>query len=48
MGIIIDEPSFVFADKQYVLAKKSSPYLTLKKKSSSITFHFICGDISNN
>ena len=41
MGIIIEIPTFVFGDNKSVLANKSMPRSNLKKKSSSITFHFL-------
>ena len=41
MGIAIDMPSFVFGDNQSVLANTSLPHSKLKKKSSSIAFHFV-------
>ena len=41
MGIPVKLPSFVFGDNQSVLVNSSQPHSTLKKKSSSIAFHFI-------
>ena len=41
MGISIEEPTFIFGDNQSVLTNSSVPHSTLKKKSSSIAFHFV-------
>ena len=41
MGISVELPTYIFGDNQSVLANKSSPYSKLKKKSSSIAFHFV-------
>ena len=41
MGIPVDMPTFVFGDNQSVLANTSFPHSTLKKKSSSIAYHFV-------
>ena len=41
MGITVDAPSYIFGDNQSVLANTSHPHSTLKKKSSSIAFHFV-------
>ena len=41
MGIPVDLPSYVFGDNQSVLSNTSLPHSKLKKKSSSITFHFV-------
>ena len=41
MGIAVDMPSFVFGDSQSVLANTLLPHSKLKKKSSSIAFHFV-------
>ncbi len=41
MGIAVDLPTYVFGDNQSVLANTSHPHSTLKKKSSSIAFHFV-------
>ena len=41
MGIQIDEPTFIFGDNQSVLANTTIPHSSLKKKSSSIAFHFV-------
>ena len=41
MGITVDAPGYIFGDNQSVLANTSHPHSTLKKKSSSIAFHFV-------
>jgi len=41
MGIPVDGPTYIFGDNQSVLANTSFPHSTLKKKSSSIAFHFV-------
>ena len=41
MGIPIDLPSYVFGDNQSVLCNTSKPHSSLKKKSSSVAFHFV-------
>ena len=42
MDIPVDEASFMFGDKKYVLTNTANPGSTIKKKSQSICFHFIC------
>jgi hypothetical protein len=41
MRISVNEPTFVFGDNQSVLANVSRPHSVLKKKSSSIAYHFV-------
>ena len=41
MGIAVDLPPFVFGDNQSVLSNTSLPYSKSKRKSSSITYHFV-------
>ena len=41
MGIEVNEPTFIFGDNQSVLANTTIPHSSLKKKSSSIAFHFV-------
>ena len=41
MGIPVEGPSYIFGDNQSVLSNTSKPHSTLKKKSSSIAFHFV-------
>ncbi len=48
MGIPVDLPTYVFGDNQSVLANTSMPHSTLKKKSSSIAFHFVREGVARN
>ena len=41
MVIPVDFPVYVFGDNQSVLTNSSKPHSTLKKKSSSIAYHFV-------
>ena len=41
MGILCDDPTFIYGDNQSVLANTTVPDSTLKKKSQSITYHFV-------
>ena len=41
MGIPVDLPAYVFGDNKSVLANTSVPHSVLKKKSSSIAYHFV-------
>ena len=41
MGIPIKNPTYLFGDNQSVLTNSLLPHSTLKKKSSSIAFHFV-------
>ena len=41
MGIPVDLPTYVFGDNKSVLANTSMPHSVLKKKSSSIAYHFV-------
>ena len=41
MGIPVDFPAYIFADNQSILANATFPHSKLKKKSSSIAFHFV-------
>ena len=41
MIIAVDLPTFVFGDNQSVLSNTSIPHSKLKKKSSSIAYHFV-------
>jgi hypothetical protein len=42
MGIPCGEPAFVYGNNQSVLCNTSIPESTLKKKSQSIAYHFVC------
>ena len=41
MGIAVDIQSFIFGYNQSVLSNTSLPHSKLKKKSSSIAYHFV-------
>ena len=41
MGIPVEGHAYIFGDNQSVLANTSKPHSTLKKKSSSIAYHFV-------
>ena len=41
MGIPCDFPAYILGDDQSVLANSSKPFSVLKKKSSSIAYHFV-------
>ena len=41
MGIPVEAPTYLFGDNQSVLTNSSFPHSSLKKKSSSIAFHFV-------
>ena len=41
VGIPCDFPSFIFGDNKSVLTNLSNPFSMLKKKSSSIAYHFV-------
>jgi hypothetical protein len=41
MGIAIDKPTYIFGDNKLVLVNLSEPHSQLKKKSSSIAYHFV-------
>ena len=41
MGIICELPNFIFGDNKSVLVNSTVPHSTLKKKSCSISYHYI-------
>lgn len=41
MGVPVNNPAFVYGDNQSVLWNTSDPDSTLKKKSSSVAYHFV-------
>ena len=41
MGITVDLPTYVYGDNKSVFMNSTLPYSTLKKKSSSIAYHFV-------
>ena len=42
MGIPVVDPAYIYGDNQSVLANTTIPDSTLKKKSQSIAYHFVC------
>ena len=42
MGIPVQDPTYVNGDNKYALYNVTLPELTLKKKSNSIAYHFVC------
>ena len=48
MGIPVDQPTYVFGDNKSVLANTSMPHSVLKKKSSSIAYHFVCEGVAKD
>ena len=41
MGIPVDDFTYVFGDNQSVLVNSTKPHSSLKKKSSSVAYHFV-------
>ncbi len=41
MGISCDEPAYIYGDNKSVLFNTSIPESTLKKKSQSLSYHFV-------
>ena len=41
MGIPVTNPAFIFGDNQSILWNTTVPDSTLKKKSSSVAYHFV-------
>jgi hypothetical protein len=41
MGILCDQPTYIYGDNQSVLYNTSLPDSTLKKKCQSLAYHFI-------
>ena len=48
MGIPVELPTYIFGDNQSVLANTTTPHSTLKKKSSSIAYHFVREGVAKN
>ena len=48
MGIPFELPTYVFGDNKSVLANTSVPHSVLKKKSSSIAYHFVCEGVAKD
>ena len=48
MVIPVEFPSYLFDDNTYVLVNSAIPHSTLKKKSCSISYHFVIEGVSND
>ena len=48
MGIPCDFPSYVYGDNKSVLVNSSKPFSVLRKKSSSIAYHFVREGVSRD
>ena len=48
MGIPVEAPAYVFGDNQSVLSNSTKPHSVLKKKSSSIAYHFVREGVAKN
>ena len=48
MGIPVDLPSYIYGDNQSVLVNSSIPTSVIKKKSSSIAYHFVREGVAAN
>ena len=48
MGVPVENPTYIFGDNQSVLANTSVPHSQLKKKSSSIAFHYVREGVARN
>lgn len=46
MGIPVENPCFIYGDNQSVLWNTSVPESMLKKKSSSVAYHFVQEGVS--
>ena len=47
-GFPVDQSTYVFGDNQSVLSNSSKPDSILKKKSSSIVYHFVRKGVAKN
>ena len=48
MGIPVEGPTYIYGDNQTVLANTTIPDPTLKKKSQSIAYHFVCEEVARD
>ena len=48
MGIPVEGPTYIYGDNQSVLANTTIPDSTLKKKSQSIAYHFVCEGVASD
>ena len=48
MGIPVEGPMCIYGDNESVIANTTLPDSTLKKKSQSIAYHFVCGGVARD
>ena len=48
MGIPVEGPMYIYGDNQSVFANTTIPDSTLKKKSQSIAYHFVCEGVARD
>ena len=48
MGIPVNNPAFIYGDNQSILWNTIDPDSTLKKKSSSVAYHFVCEGVTKD
>lgn len=48
MGIPCEYPSYIYGDNKSVLINSSNPFSMLKKKSSSIAYHFVRENVAKD
>ena len=48
MGIPVEGPTCIYGDNQSVLANTNRPDSTLKKKSQSVVYHFVCEGVARD
>ena len=48
MGIAVEGPTYIYGDNQSVLANTTIPDSTLKKKSQSIAYHYVCEEVARD
>ena len=47
-GTLVEHPAYFFGDNQHVLSNSSNHRSVLKKKSSSIAYHFVRERVAKN
>ena len=48
MVIPVEGPTYIYGDNKFVLANTTIPDSTLKKKSQSIAYHFVCEGVARD
>ena len=48
MGIPVEGPMYIYGENQSVLANTTIPDSTLKKKSQSIAYHYVCEGVARD